>query len=190
MLDVPIPDNQMVTLMVAQTTFAVLTMPGKSFRVDFLDKAEVYLKSGVRGKFSYYSEHPLLLRYNSSMVSVYINSRPTDPKALFKTIQARIELLLQGWHDWQPVLSGDVSQFEKNLLDGSGILLQNAPAEMAKVVIDACAEHSVLTWATDAINRRSPASKLLLIGTHFVIAQDFRFTEVFTRKAPLPDLSA
>ncbi|MCA8831509.1 hypothetical protein [Hymenobacter pini] len=186
MPDVPIPDDQMVTVMVAQTTFAVLTLPGKSFRVDFLDKAEAYLKPGARGKFSYYSEHPLLLQYNSSMVSVYINSRPTDPKALFETIQARIELLLQGWHAWQPVLSGDVSQFKRNLLDGSGILLQNAPAEMAKIVIDACAEHNVLTWATDAINRRSPPSKLLLIGTHFVIARDFRFTEVFTEKAPLP----
>ncbi len=169
--------------MVAQTTFAILTLFGKSFRVDFLDKAEAHLKPGLRGRFLICSEHPLLLRHNSRKVSVYINSRPEDPNALFCDIQARIETLLQSWRDWQSVLSGGINQFQKNLLDGTGILLQDAPAEVAKIVIDACAERGVLTWVPDAINTNSSAApeyKLLLIGAHYAIARDFRFVQLST----------
>lgn len=190
MLDAPVTENQMVTVMVAQTSFAVLMLFGKSFRVDFMDKAEAYLKPGVRGKFTSYLEHPLLLRYNSPIASVYINSRPEDPTTLFSAIQARIEMLLQGWRNWQSVLAWDIHQFEENLLDGSGILLQDAPIEVAKVVIDACAERGVLTWSTNVINSCSPTCKLFLVGDHYVIARGFLFTEVLTKKPLLPSQSA
>lgn len=104
MLTIPILDNQLVTVMVAQTTFAVLTMPGKQFRVDYLEKAEAYLKPGMRGKFRSCSEHPLLLAYNSPLVSVYVNSKPQNPQQLDVEIQARIEARLQGWRDVSAII--------------------------------------------------------------------------------------
>jgi hypothetical protein len=72
MLDSLIPNDAMVTVAVAQTTFAVLTTPKARFRIDFIDKAEAYLKPGMRGHFKSYLEHPLLLNYSSPRAEVYI----------------------------------------------------------------------------------------------------------------------
>lgn len=192
MSELPISNTQLVTVMVAQTSFAVLTMPGAQFRVDFLDKAEAYLKPGMRGKFISCPKHPLLLSYNSSLVTVYINSRPQDPEKLLDEIQRSIEEVFQGWRDWRSVLNGGKQHGEsvlrQNLLDGSGMLLPDAPATVAKVVIDACSKQSVTTYFHGDINDASPIKRpqhLLLIGAGYVIARDFRFTEVLIKK-PLP----
>ncbi|PJJ60439.1 hypothetical protein [Hymenobacter chitinivorans] len=171
----PIPDNQMVTVMVAETTFAVLTMPGKKYRVDFVEKAEALLKPGMRGKFFSCSEHPLLLRYNSGSVSVYINSLPQDPQSLFGEIQARIQALLQSWRDWREEYSA--KQLLRNLAEGTGLLL-DAPVPVAKAVIAACTAHGVATWVADPLEletEATPAFHLLLVGDGYVIAEDFRF---------------
>lgn len=191
MLEVPISNNQVVTVMVAQTTFAVLTMPGKQFRVDFLEKAEACIRPGMRGKFISCSEHPLLLNYNSRLATVYINSRPKDPENLLLLIQQRIEEVFQGWRDWRSVLNGGKrfgeDLLQKNLLDGSGMLLPDAPASVAKAVINACSEHSASTYFHGDLENASPvslASHLLFVGDGYVIARDFRFTEVLTKTPP------
>ena len=185
MSDVPISNNQVVTVMVAQTTFAVLTTPGAHFRVEYVDKAEASLKPGMRSEFSSCSEHPLLLSYNSSLVTVYINSRPQDPEKLFVDIQTRIEALFQGWRDWRCVLNGGKRHGEnvlrKNLLDGSGMLLPDAPAVVAKAVIDVCSEHGAATYFHGDIENTllvNTPLHLLLIGTGYVIARDFRFVKL------------
>ena len=171
--------------MVAQTTFAVLSIPGAQFRIDYLEKAEVNLKPGMRGKFISCSEHPLLLNYNSSLVTVYINSRLQDPENLFVDIQTRIEASFQGWRDWRCVLNGGKRHGEnvlrKNLLDGSGMLLPDAPAFVAKAVIDVCSEHGAATYFHGDIENNSllkPPLHLLLIGPGYVIARDFRFVQL------------
>ncbi len=184
MLDIPIPNNQLVTVMVAQTTFAVLTMPGQQYRVDYLEKAEAYLKPGMRGKFISYSEHPLLLNYNSRLVEVYINSRPQNSQQLFIELRERIQNVFQHWRDWRCVLLGKgeagENQLRKNLLDGSGLLLR-APAIIAKAVIDACTEHGASTYVLGNIENPSqaiPPFYLLLIGEGYVIAQNFNFVKL------------
>ena len=179
MFNVPIPDNQVVTVMVAQTTFAVLTMPGKQFRVDFLDKTEAFLKPGMRGEFRSVAEHPLLLKYNGLLVTVYISSRPHDPPGLSEEIRQRIQAQLQGWREWSSVTLG-AKVFQQNLLDGSGMLLQAAPASMAYAVIDACTEYGVSTYVdpTERPLADKPVFHLLLIGAGYVIARDFRFTQL------------
>ena len=184
MLESPILNNQVVTVMVAQTTFAVLTMPGQHYRVDYLEKAEARLKPGMRGEFISYSEHPLLLKYNSPQVSVYINSKPQDPQKLHDEIQKRIEAQLQGWREFSSIIYPH--SFQKNLLDGSGILLQAAPAPIADAVIKACTGQNVLTWTPPSFGglQDKPPYYLLLIGTGYVIARDFRFTEVLTKTPP------
>jgi hypothetical protein len=189
MLDIPIPNNQLVTVMVAQTTFAVLTMPGKQYRVDYLEKAEAHLKPGMRGKFISYSAHPLLLNYNSRLVEVYINSRPQDPEKLLGEIRERIEAAFQGWRDWRCVLSGGENQLRKNLLDGSGLLLKGAPAIIAQSIINACTEYGALTYVPGDLENTlpvTPSFHLLLIGEGYVIAKDFRVVEVSKEKAQLP----
>lgn len=184
MLDIPISNNQVVTVMVAQTTFAVLTMPGQQYRVDYLEKEEAYLKPGMRGRFASYSEHPLLLNYNSRLVEVYINSRPQNSQQLFIELRERIQNVFQHWRDWRCVLldKGEAgeNQLRKNLLDGSGLLLR-APAIVAKAVMDACAEHGVLTYVLGDIENPPqviPPFNLLLIGEGYVIAQDFSFVKL------------
>jgi hypothetical protein len=190
MLESPIPNNQVVTVLVAQTTFAVLTMPGKQYRVDFLDKAEAYFKPGMRGKFSICSEHPLLLNYNSSLVGVYVNSRLPDPENLFSEIQRRIEAAFHGWRDWRRVLNGGkrfgADLLRKNLLDGSGLILADAPASIAKTVLEACRDYGVSTYIEGNPDAKPVKSlhHLLLIGEGYVIARDFRFTEMLTKAPP------
>ena len=186
MLDIPISNNQLVTVMVAQTTFAVLTMPGKQFRVDYVEKAEAYLKPGMRGPLISCLEHPLLLAYNSPLVSVYINSKPQDPEKLDVEIQERIEVQLQGWRNASLIIYPRA--LRQNLLDGSGILLQAAPAPIAQAVIDACTEQNVLTWTTPPFgySQDAPAFHLLLIGKGYVIAKGFRIIELSKEKPQLP----
>ena len=180
----PIPTNQVVTVMVAQTTFAVLTILGRHYRVDYLEKAEARLRPGVRGLLVSCSEHPLLLNYNSSQVAVYINSKPQDPEGLFVEIRERVEAQLQGWRDPSSIIYPRLLQ--QNLIDGSGMILQAAPEPIATAVIEACTKHNVLTWATESFGglRGKSPYHLLLIGDGYVIARDFRFTEVFYKNIP------
>lgn len=185
MPDIPIPNNETATVMVAQTTFAVLSVPGKSFRIDYLDKAEVRLKPGMRGKFVSYSEHPLLLSYNGHSATVYINSRPQNPEELFIKIRERIQAEFQGWRDWRCVLFGrgkdSENMLQKNLLDGSGMLLEDAPIAVANAVIAACAEHGASAYCIGEMDDASPIAPvfhLLLIGDGYIIAKDFRFVQL------------
>ncbi|UOQ51678.1 hypothetical protein [Hymenobacter cellulosivorans] len=186
MPDSPIPDNQMVTVMVAETTFAVLTMPGRKFRVDFVEKAEARLKPGMRGESMSCSEHPLLLSLNSRLVDVYITSRPQNPRQLLAEIRKRIQLVFQEWRDWRCVLFGrgafGESHLRRNLLDGSGLLLSGAPLSVAQAVMNACTEHGVSAYFLGEIENSplaSPTFHLLLVGDKgYVIAQDFRFVEL------------
>jgi hypothetical protein len=186
MLDSLIPDDAVVTVAVAQTSFAVVSTPHARFRIDFIDKAEACLKPGMRGNFKSYSEHPLLLSYNSPVVSVYINSKPQDPEKLDGEIRQRIEAQLQGWRNPSLILYTPTSK--QNLLDGNGILLQIAPLPIAQSVIEACAEYSVSIWSTPPFRQpgQTSAFQLFLIGKGYVIAKDFRVVKLSTEKPQLP----
>jgi len=184
-----IPENELVTVAVAQTTFTVLTTSKARFRIDFIDKAEVYLKPGMRGNFKTYSEHALLLNYNSRSAEVYINSRPQDPEGLFAKIRERTNVVFQGWRDWRCILSGGEKQLRQNLLDGSGLLLPSAPIVIAQSIIEACSEHNASTYVRGGLEDTSPAAPLfhlLLIGKGYVIAKDFRVVELSKEKPQLP----
>jgi hypothetical protein len=193
MLDSLIPNEAMVTVAVAQTTFAVLTTPHARFRIDFIDKAEAYLKPGMRGELVSCVEHPLLLSYNSHLGEVYINSRPSDPEGLFAEIHKRIEAVFQGWRNWRCVLSGrgnaGENQLRQNLRDGSGLLLPGAPAIVAQAVIEACTEYGASTYVRGDIRNTLPVAslfQLLLIGKGYILAKGFRITELSKEKPRLP----
>jgi hypothetical protein len=140
MLTSLIPEDELVTVAVAQTTFIVLTTPKARFRIDFIDKAEAYLKPGMRGNFKSYSEHPLLLSYNSRLATVYISSRPQDPECLLDKIKEQIKAVFQGWRDWHCVLFGKGAfggdyVLRKNLFDGSGMLLEDDLLRLRKLLL-------------------------------------------------------
>lgn len=189
MIDNLIRTDATATVAVAQTTFVVLTMPQARFRIDFVEKAEVHLKPGMRGKISRFLEHPLLLNYNSPLVEVYINSRPSDPAGLFAEIHRRIEDVFQGWRNWRCVLSGRGSagenQLRQNLLDGSGLLLPGAPTVVAQAIIEACTEYEASTYVRGDITNTLPVISpmhLLLVGEGYVIAKDFHIMELSKEK--------
>jgi hypothetical protein len=189
MLNSLIPNETVVTVAVAQTTFAVVSTPHARFRIDFIEKAEAYLKPGMRGSFKSYSEHPLLLNYSSPQAEVYINSRPLNPEGLFTELRQRIEAVFQGWRDWQCVLSGGEKQLRTNLIDGSGLLLPGVPAVIAQPVIDACTEYGASTYVRGSLGMVPPDIsdfRLLLIGKGYVIAKGFHFTELSKEKPLLP----
>jgi len=188
-----IPEDELVTVAVAQTTFVVLTTPKARFRIDFIDKAEAYLKPGMRGNFKSYSEHhPLLLSYNSRSAEVYINSRPQDPEGLFSEIRERTNAVFQGWRDWRCILSGGEKQLRQNLVDGSGLLMPSAPIVIAQSVIEACTKHNASTYVRGDLKDTSPVTSpfhLLLIGAGYVIAKDFPTVELSKEKPQLPGQS-
>jgi len=193
MLDSLILNGAVVTVAVAQTTFAVLTTPHARFRVDFIEKAETYLKPGMRGSFKSYPEHPLLLNYSSPQAEVYINSRPQNPEGLFNEIRQRIEAVFQGWRNWQCVLSGGEKQLRTNLIDGSGLLLPGVPAVIAQPVIDACTKYGASTYVRGSLRMAPPDTsdfQLLLIDKGYVIAKGFHITALSKEKSQLPGQSA
>jgi len=181
MLDDFIATYQTATVVVAQTTYAVVATPAGNFRIDFIDKAEARLKPKKHGALFCDSVHPLLLGYNGGAATVYINSRPKDSQSFFTDIQEQIQTIYQGWRDWRCVLFGRGEHAEHwlrtNLSDGSGMLLQKAPALVVKTVVDICTTHGVSTTVFgDAapVPHTADPFYVLLIGSSYVIVKGFR----------------
>ncbi len=150
MLTAFVERHQTAKLVLAQTTYMHLEVEEGAFKVDFKDKTAFKLKLGTRGLLAHYATHPLLLYYNENRTTLYINSRPESPQALLEDIEEAIDSIFQGWHDWRCVLWGNrlqspVELTKQNIAQGSGILLDNAPASVIGAVAAVCEKHGVAT---------------------------------------------
>lgn len=178
--------RQRATILFAQTTYLHLSVGTDTFRVDFERRVEARLKPGKHGSLVLHAQHPLLLRYNEASATLYISSKPTNPQALQDDVHQAIVAILQGWRDWCSSLFGfggnkdaRVALLAQNLAQGSGILLDQAPASIVRAVVAVCVQHGVMTNVFGSIESDSTASPLfqvLLVGSCYVIAKDFRLT--------------
>ncbi|MCR5889252.1 hypothetical protein LRS06_16060 [Hymenobacter sp. J193] len=171
------------TISVAQTTYMILEVEGGKIRVDFREKAEAILKPGRGGALTYYTHHPLLDHYNEDKTTIYINSPPNDPEALYIELQQAIASSPQKWVDTQSAyanldfksLSIDYTigkgTIKEVLIQGKGMLLSSVPPSIANRVLAACEKHRL---ATKTFSEPNPNQySLLSIGPSYVIAKGF-----------------
>ncbi|ALD21320.1 hypothetical protein [Hymenobacter sp. DG25A] len=170
------------TITRAQTTYLELQTEKGSFRIEFKEKTEAKLKPGRGGALAYFTHHPLLLIHNEDTATVYIHSKPIDPQALREEIHQSISALYQGWRDWRSHFfgwhyEGAESLLVQNLAQGSGMILDRAPASVAKLLLAACEKYGA---ATSVFGSAEPdpttpvVFSLFFIGSYYVIAKGFR----------------
>lgn len=159
-----------------QTTFVIFEIEGYRLRFNVYDKQEFKLKKGTTGEFIYFEKHPLLLDYNESFTTTYINSKPDDIIKLSADIQEGINNITLGWRNWMDYITDrqsnfTIDTFERNLSEGIGKLLE-APESITKKVIEICDNHNVLTKTF--IGRLKDAKyKLIMVGNNYIIAEKF-----------------
>jgi hypothetical protein len=170
------------TIVSTQTTYLNLAVEKGAFRVDFIDKAEFRLKAGTQGILAIYSQHPLLLDHNEPRTSLYINSRPNNPQLLFEDIEQAVAQVSEGWRDLSFYLfrwnkAGAIVLAKNNIEQGSGILLDFAPASIVRAVVAACEKHGAATKFFGSLeidlNSSHKDFKVLFIGSCYVIARKF-----------------
>ena len=173
-------------IVLLQTTYIHLAVEGGTFKIAFKDKAEYFLKLDKSGQLSYYTDHPLLLNHNESRTTLYINSKPADPEKLLEDIITGIDAIYQDWRDWRTTLFGNRKEAaaalaQQNLLHGSGILLDYAPASIIKAVIAACEKHDVATrffGSLECVPSSRGDFKVFCIGPYYIVARDFQVSAI------------
>ncbi|AIZ65330.1 hypothetical protein PK28_16670 (plasmid) [Hymenobacter sp. DG25B] len=176
-----IAQHPTATITRAQTTYLELQTEEGSYRIKFKEKAEAKLKPGHGGALACFTQHPLLLVHNEETATVYLHSKPKDPQALREEIQQAITALYQGWRDWRSHFfgwryAGAEHLLVRNLTEGSGMLLERAPASVAQVVLAACEKYGAATtvFGSAAPDPTVPAVFCLLcLGSSYVIAKGF-----------------
>ena len=170
------------TIVFTQTTYINLAVEKDVFKVAFTGKAEFKLKRGLTGNLSYHTQHPLLVNHNEPRTRLYINSKPNDPQALFDNIKLSVAQVSQDWRGLPSYLFGwnqanAVSIVQQNIEQGSGILLDFAPASIVKEVAKICEKHGVATKffgpLESDLNPASGRFSILFIGSCYVIAKKF-----------------
>ena len=184
MLTAFIERHQTAKIVFAQTTYMHLEVEEGAFRVDFKDKAAFCLKLGTRGLLSHHTNHPLLLNHNEPRTTLYINSQPENPQALFADIEATVDAIYQDWYDWRSLLfqfgrrkEAAVALVKQNIAQGSGILFEYAPATVLLAVISVCNRHGVATRYFGSLDWNSlphEAYSVLLIGSCYAVARGFQ----------------
>ena len=160
-----------------QATFLTLKIDEQLFRFDFIGKKEFSLKKGVVGQFYYFEKHPLLIDYNETIVTTYINSKPDHFDRFIDELKNAIEEITEGWRRWTNYLTDKninftFDKFLGNVKDGSG-KLSEAPFTVNQKIVAVCDKHGVLTKSFESVLKPNNY-KLILVGDNYVIAKDFR----------------
>jgi hypothetical protein len=160
-----------------QATFLTLKIDDKLFRLDLIDKKEFHLKKGTLGQFSIYETHPLLIDYNESILTTYINSKPDHFEKFITDFENAINEITQGWRSWTSYVTNKninftIDTFLNNVNSGTGKLLE-APFSITQKAIKICDMHNVAT-KTFGNELKQDRFKLVFIADNYVIAKEFR----------------
>ena len=189
MLDSLIEQHREATIVRTQTTYLDLAVSSGTVRLHYWDKVEFSLKNGIRGVLGHVTEHPLLWNYNGPCDTVYLSGPAPDPPALIEALYQAVDIASDHWRTLNCYLlgfsrAGALAQLERNLTDGSGLLVQGAPVPLVKAVVAVCQQHGTPTYTLSLTMPRSePAPvaapfSVLFIGACYVIARDFRVQEL------------
>lgn len=168
--------NKTVKIEDFQTTYIILSIENETFRFDFKNKKESFVKKKEIGVLALYKQHLLLINHNETYCETYINSAPEKIDLFVDDIQKSIEESLNGWRHWKDYIkikTGINEQvFLQNIQKGSGKLL-NAPFSVLEKLEKVCSKHHVLIRHFG--NKIIKPHQLLMINNQFVIAEDFIF---------------
>jgi hypothetical protein len=137
-----------------QATFLTLKIDGQLFRFDFIGKKEFNLKKGTIGQFDYFEKHPLLLDYNETIVTTYINSKPNFIDKFVDDFRFSIEEVTKGWRNWtnyvvDKKINFTFDTFLNNIKEGKGKLLE-APFTITQKAVEVCNRHDVSTTSFES----------------------------------------
>ena len=159
----------------SQATYLILDFSGESLRINFIGKKAFHLVKDSKGTFDIHSTHPLLLDYNETWATTYINSPAPEPELFLQKLRAVIDNITSELRTWTSYIPKGYLHNQqvllRNLTEGNGFLL-NAPSRITEAVIALCDEHKVKTKTF--FNQVAPLEhKILVVGNCFVIAENF-----------------
>jgi len=169
--------NQKVTIESYQSTFVILNVDNRTVKITLNNKKEFWIKNKGNAPLKYFESHPLLLDYNYSFETVYLNSKVDNIDNFIIDFKKAIDDKTQGWRDWKKYIVQEnfftFDTFKKNLLDGSGRLI-DAPNIITKNIVEVCEKLGVKVKISEPLSSRIPEYKLLMIGNNYIIAKEFK----------------
>lgn len=187
MLDAFIEQYATATITRAQTTYLDLAVATGTIRVHYRDKADFLVRNGANGALEHGTEHPLLWDYNGPWDTLYVSGPASDPAALVEALQSAVAAASHHWRALDRYLFGrnranSLALLEKNLADGSGLLLEGAPVVIAQAVSEVCQQYGAATYSLAPLGPgSSPITEpfsVLFIGACYVIARGFEVQEL------------
>lgn len=159
-----------------QTTFVKFTdsKSGQSFRIEYKDKKEFYIKPGPFTGFSIVDKHPLLDQHEHTYTILYISTSTKE----YEVVDSKLSVVLyehyQGWRGIKNYCNIGYG-VEKILKQGSGLLYEGPPSG-ADVVKNVLTEYDI-SYSTPIEGKANRKKyKVLFLGSNFIVANDF---EVF-----------
>lgn len=173
--------DKLVEIESYQANYVIFNVDQQRIRIDFNHKREFRLKVKTKGQLQYFANHPLLMDYNESFTTTYINSKAENVDLVSNQIKAAIEEATLGWRNWTDYVTDKrinytLTNFKQNLRNGSGKLLE-APLTIARQVVAVCSQHQIETKLFETPSKTG-LYKLILIERSYVIAENFKYKKL------------
>lgn len=166
-------ENTTGTIDEAQSTFVKFTdsKSGYTFKIEYRDKQEYYIKPGSFRGISIVNKHLLLEQHEYSYTNLYISSASKEYEIVDTKIEDAIYEHYNGWRGIKNYCNISYG-VEKILKQGSGLLYEGPPSG-AEVVNNVLKEYNILYSSTSEGKPNGQKYKVLFLGSNFVVARDF-----------------
>jgi hypothetical protein len=169
-----------------QSTFLCVKAGASHFRVTFRNKRVVHWPHKWFSGASFHTEHPLLLNYTDTQVSLYFNAVPADIPLLVQELEQVTQEVFGGWRPlWQYLnhygtdsrkgipIGGTPRVLEQLFRFPSGLFLRG-PLSLAAPVQEILDRHGMQSALLDGYTPNVPVPlEVLLLGKNVLIAESF-----------------
>jgi hypothetical protein len=162
----------------SQTTFVKFTdsESGQSFRINYKNKIEFYIKPGPFIGVSIVNKHPLLDQHEHTNTILYISTSAKEYEVVDSKISDALYKHYQGWRGIKNYCNIGYG-VEKILKQGSGLLYEGPPsgAEVVKKILKL---YDISCSSPQEGKANGKKYKVLFLSKNYVVASDFKFTTI------------
>ena len=145
---------------------------GAAYRVNFDRKKEFSLEEPLFKGLKIEETHPLLEQYEQQEVTVYVSNAPSNAEMTLSEIDLSVRNHFKGWRSLNNYGNREYA-LTTILKKGKGMFYRGPKggAEVVKAVLE---KHGV-SFTSQEGRLPSDRFKVLLLGSNYVVAKDFRF---------------